>query len=85
MPVPSVEQLAARQEGLAKKLAELGAEAEPAKRRALSKKIKRAQRRQHKLLVEQKRQAKVKPAAEEKPAATPAAETKSAAEAKSEE
>lgn len=58
MPIPSIEQLKQKSDGLAKKLADKGDGIEVGEKRKLRKQLKRAQRKGRRLHIEVERQKK---------------------------
>ena len=85
MPVPTVDQIKKKESSLKRTLAEQGESMEPAKRRHVRKKLKRAQRKRRDILVQVARRAP-KPKLSDAAAAEakPAADAAESQEAKSE-
>ena len=69
MPAQTLEQVKRNQAALEKSVAELGESAEPAKRRATQKQLRRAQRKRRRLTVVAERHAPKAEAKAEEPAA----------------
>ena len=80
MPVASLEQLKEKETSLTKALGELAETTDAAKRRAMGKKLRRAQRKRRKAVIEVERQAAKSKTAPEETKAEAGAATEQAAE-----